>query len=183
MSMPAYARYKASGVDWIGQIPHHWKLDRLKWSATAVRNGVWGEDAKNDDDDIACVRVADFDRRALRAALKNPTIRNVTASERKGRTLAKGDLLLEKSGGGDISPVGCVVLFDDDQPAICSNFIARVSLAPDMNPSFWRYVHAAAYAVGSTRNRSIKLPVFKTLINTAILANLLFIRLRTNSAR
>lgn len=64
--------------------------------------------------------------------------------------LKKGDLLLEKSGGGEGQPVGCVVLYNDSRPAICSNFIARVELSKGMCPSFWRYVHSAAYSVRLT---------------------------------
>ncbi|WP_066258957.1 restriction endonuclease subunit S [Hydrogenophaga flava] len=150
MSFPRYPAYKDSGVEWLGQVPCHWRVDRLKASIVSSKNGIWGEESKGDENDIPCVRVADFDRQKLRVELSEPTIRNVTAKERDGRTLNKGDLLLEKSGGGESQPVGCVVLYDDERPAVCSNFVARVQLAPGMVSSFWRYVHAAAYAVRLT---------------------------------
>lgn len=150
MSFPRYPAYKDSGVEWLGEVPGHWHVDRLKASIVSSRNGIWGDESKGDENDIPCVRVADFDRQKLRVQLSEPTIRNVTAKERDGRTLNKGDLLLEKSGGGENQPVGCVVLYDDERPAVCSNFVARVQLAPGMVSSFWRYVHAAAYAVRLT---------------------------------
>ena len=59
----------------------------------------------------------------------------------------QGNLLLEKSGGGEHQLVGAVVIFEDDRPAICSNFVAKVELAEGMDSSFWRYVHGAAYSV------------------------------------
>jgi type I restriction enzyme S subunit len=77
-----------------------------------------------------------------------PTRRSVKQSDRSGRLLARGDLLLEKSGGGERQPVGQVVLYDRDVPAVCSNFVARVSLAARMAPRFWMYQHAAAYWLG-----------------------------------
>lgn len=43
-----------------------------------------------------------------------------------------------------------MVLYDDERPAVCSNFVARVQLKPGMVSSYWRYVHAAAYAVRLT---------------------------------
>jgi len=153
--LPRYPRYKASGVEWLGEVPAHWVVDRFKWSTHSCRNGIWGDDAGGGADDIACVRVADFDRGRLRVELKDPTIRAVTAQERVGRQLVKGDLLLEKSGGGDLQPVGCVMLYDDDRPAVCSNFIARMELASGMDPSFWRYMHHAAYCV-RINSKSIK---------------------------
>lgn len=150
MSFPKYPAYKDSGVEWLGQVPEHWEVDRIKASIVSSKNGIWGDESKGDENDIPCVRVADFDRQKLRVELTEPTIRNVTSREREGRTLNKGDLLLEKSGGGENQPVGCVVLYDDERPAVCSNFVARVQLKPGMGSSFWRYVHAAAYAVRLT---------------------------------
>jgi type I restriction enzyme S subunit len=150
MTFPRYPDYKDSGVEWLGEVPAHWNINRLKHSVTSCKNGIWGDEAKQDESDIACVRVADFDRQKLRVKLNEPTIRNVTEKERVGRLLEHGDLLLEKSGGGELQPVGCVVIYDDLQPAVCSNFIARMKIATGMNSSFWRYVHAAAYAVRLT---------------------------------
>ena len=155
MSFPRYPKYKASGVEWLGEVPEEWEVDRLKRSILSSKNGVWGAEPQQDESDIPCVRVADFDRQKLRVELSEPTIRNVVESERVGRVLCKGDLLLEKAGGGELQPVGCVVLYDDDRPAVCSNFVARVQVAPGMNASFWRYAHAAAYAV-RLNTRSIK---------------------------
>lgn len=155
MSFRRYSNYKDSGVEWLGSVPEHWGVDRLKWSTLGVRNGIWGDEPQGNGDDITCIRVADFDRQVLRVVLDEPTVRNVTAKERVDRIVHDGDLLLEKSGGGELQPVGCVVVYDGSQPAVCSNFIARVKLAPEMNPSFWRYVHAATYAV-RLNTRSIK---------------------------
>ncbi len=150
MSFPAYPAYKESGVQWLGPVPSHWLVDRLKASVSNARNGIWGDEADGGDDDIACVRVADFNRQTLSVELNDPTMRKVTQRERFGRILQKGDLLLEKSGGGDGQPVGCVVLYNDEKPAVCSNFVARIELAEGMSPSYWRYVHAAAYSIRLT---------------------------------
>lgn len=147
MSFARYAEYKDSGVEWLGQVPAHWAVDRIKWSSISCQNGIWGDEPKGDDDDIACVRVADFDRQKLSVSLDSPTVRGITSKERIGRLLTRGDLLIEKSGGGENQPVGCVVRYEDDQPAVCSNFVAVIKLAAEMDSSFWRYVHAAAYAV------------------------------------
>jgi len=150
MSTMRYEHYKDSEVEWLGKVPSHWRVDRLKASIQTCRNGIWGEEALGDENDIPCVRVADFDRRRLRVELSEPTIRNVTEKERAGRVLLKGDLLLEKSGGGENQPVGCVVLYDDARPAVCSNFVARMVAAPGQDSSYWRYVHAAAYGIRLT---------------------------------
>ena len=58
-----------------------------------------------------------------------------------------GDLLLEKSGGGDAQPVGVVVLYDYDVEAVCSNFIARLRVAPDCESRYFTYLHSCLYAI------------------------------------
>ncbi len=140
-----YAGYRDSGIEWLGDVPEHWEVTRLKWSVARTVNGVWGSEPDGDND-IACVRVADFNRRSLRVNFDDPTMRAISPSERIGRELAAGDLLLEKSGGGEKQMVGCVVFFNHDEPAVSSNFIARITIAPGGNSKFWTYVHAALYA-------------------------------------
>lgn len=150
MSLPKYQKYKESGAEWLGKVPAHWRVDRFKASVASCRNGIWGDEPTGDSDDIACVRVADFDRNRLVVKNAIPTLRRVTERERAGRLLTRGDLLLEKSGGGELQPVGQVVMYDLEPPAVCSNFVARMSLLPGMVSSYWRYVHAAAYSLGVT---------------------------------
>jgi type I restriction enzyme S subunit len=144
-----------SSIDWLDEIPAHWELDRLQWTVTACKNGYWGDSPEGDETDIVTVRVADFDRFELRVPDQDFTVRSVPPDKRDGRLLQPGDLLLEKSGGGDKQPVGAVMLYDLDQPAVCSNFIARMPVASGHNPSFLRYVHAALYEAG-VNERAIK---------------------------
>ncbi len=148
MSLPRYPEYKGSKVEWLGHVPAHWKVDRIKASIASARNGIWGDEPKNDANDIPCVRVADFDRSKLQVKSEVPTVRSITEKERASRLLNRGDLLLEKSGGGDLQPVGQVVMYQLDVPAVCSNFVAKVVLKQRMVPSYWNYVHNAAYSVG-----------------------------------
>lgn len=39
-------------------------------------------------------------------------------------------------------------MYQLEAPAVCSNFVARVSLKEGMCSGYWNYVHSAAYAVG-----------------------------------
>ena len=150
----AYPEYQDSGVEWLGELPVHWRADRLKWTVTMCRNGIWG-DEPDGVDDLVCVRVADFDRTRFVVRLEKPTLRAVTVSQRHGRLLGEGDLLLEKSGGGDLQPVGVVILFDQSLEAVCSNFVARMPVATGFDGRFLAYFHAHLYS-GRVNTRSIK---------------------------
>ncbi len=125
--------------------PAHWRVDRIKWSISGLVGGTWGEEA-NGIDDLICVRVADFDRIRFRVVDAPPTLRAIEEKERSRRLLSPGDLLIEKSGGGDNQPVGCVVEFSHDFAAVCSNFIGRMPVALGMWPRYWAYVHASLYS-------------------------------------
>lgn len=145
---------KDSGVDWLGEVPAHWKVLRFKLSTLSCQNGLWGDDPDGVND-IECVRVADFDRPTLSIKPEVPTLRAITQKERTGRLLQRGNLLLEKSGGGESQPVGQVVLYSRDSAAICSNFVAKIELAQRMDPRYWTYQHHAAY-VARVNVKSIK---------------------------
>lgn len=155
MSFPAYPEYKDSGVQWLGRIPDHWMIDRMKWSVQTSHNGVWGEEPDGGADDIRCVRVADFDRAALRITDNDVTYRKVSPRDVAIRRLDDGDLVLEKSGGGEKSPVGFLVLYDRSESAITSNFMARIVLKQGMDSRFWTFAHANLYRSRLTQ-RSIK---------------------------
>ncbi len=149
-----YPEYKDSGIEWLGEIPAHWEVNRQCLTVTGCQNGVWGEEPDGQCDMI-CVRVADFDRIEFRVCLDNPTLRSIDPSTAETRRLENEDLLLEKSGGGERQPVGAVVIYDYDEPAVCSNFVGRMTVADGYHPRFLTYLHAALYAA-CINTRSIK---------------------------
>lgn len=141
-----YPAHKDSGLEWLGKIPEHWEVKRLRSTVSSCQNGVWG-DEPDGLHDIACVRVADFDRVRFRVNIDDPTIRSIDSKDSIARGLKQGDLLLEKSGGGEKQPVGAVVHYDHSVPAVCSNFVARVVLAKGFDSRFLAYLHAALYSL------------------------------------
>lgn len=40
MSLPRYERYKDSGVEWLGEVPERWRVERLKWLAGVFPSNV-----------------------------------------------------------------------------------------------------------------------------------------------
>lgn len=141
-----YSAYKKTDVDWLGEIPEQWKLLRLKWTVKYCQNGLWGNEPDGDND-VLCVRVADFDRIRNRVNYPIQTLRSIDKSEIRNHLLRRGDLLIEKSGGGDLQPVGVVVLYDSDKPAICSNFVARMPVKDEFDWNFLCYLHSHLYSI------------------------------------
>ena len=149
-----YPSYKGSGVSWTGDVPEHWEIRRLGDSAERCINGTWGEEPDGVND-LACIRVADFDRKQWKVGLEKLTMRAITPRERSRRFLKPGDLLLEKSGGGDNQLVGVVVLYDHDLNAVTSNFVGKLEVRDGYHPKYLTYLHATLYAL-EINKRSIK---------------------------
>ena len=149
-----YPEYKDSGVEWLGEIPAHWEVTRLRATVTGCQNGVWGEEA-DEVHDLVYVRVADFDRVQFRVRLDAPTMRSIAPRLAQTRRLEEADLLLEKSGGGDKQPVGAVVVYDHSEPAVCSNFVARMGVTDGCDSRYLTYLHATLYSA-RINTRSIK---------------------------
>lgn len=40
MAVKQYPSYKSSGVEWIGEVPGHWSIKRLKYVATAMPSSI-----------------------------------------------------------------------------------------------------------------------------------------------
>ena len=149
-----YPKYKPGGSEWLGQVPQHWNVARLRRTIMGCLNGIWG-DEPDGENDMPCVRVADFDRTALKVRMEGLTMRSIKPAAARGRTLERGDLLLEKSGGGEKQPVGAVMLYDHNVRAVCSNFVARVTVASGFDSKFLCYLHYWLYS-SHVNIRSVK---------------------------
>jgi type I restriction enzyme S subunit len=172
--MKPYASYKPSGVPWLGDVPAHWAGKRLRDCVEGCSNGVWGDDPDGGDDDIPVIRVADFDR-VSRQVVEYETLRKVDSGQRGSRALVPGDMLMEKSGGGEQQPVGMVVSYLGPEGAVCSNFVARMRSREGVVSRFMVYLHAYLYASRVT-NISVKQTTgIQNLDSTAYLSEACFV--------
>lgn len=172
--MKPYASYKPSGVPWLGEVPVHWAGKRLRDCVEGCSNGVWGDDPDGGDDDIPVIRVADFDRTG-RQVVGYETLRKVDSGQRGSRALVPGDMLMEKSGGGEQQPVGMVVSYFGPEGAVCSNFVARMRCREGVVSRFMVYLHAYLYASRVT-NISVKQTTgIQNLDSTAYLSEACFV--------
>ncbi len=172
--MKPYASYKPSGVSWLGDVPGHWSGKRLRDCVESCSNGVWGDEPDGGEDDIPVIRVADFDRNR-RQVVEYETLRKVESGQRESRLLLSGDMLMEKSGGGEQQPVGMVVSYLAPEDAVCSNFVARMRSREGVVSRFMVYLHAYLYASRVT-NISVKQTTgIQNLDSTAYLSEACFV--------
>ena len=122
---------------------------RLKWVFSSCKNGAWGTEPDGETD-VVCIRAADFDGRLGRFNNGERTLRSMDPETYQKLALRSGDIVLEKSGGGEKQLVGRAALFDGEEPSITSNFLARCRPAPSMEPAFINYLLLAIYNARGT---------------------------------
>ncbi len=152
--MKRYPKYKDSGVEWIGEIPRHWEMKKIKNTQSDLIGGVWGNEPAENENDIYCIRVADFNYEQLTISTNNLTLRNISLKEKDKRILKNYDLLVEKSGGGEKSPVGKTVIFNAEisRQSVTSNFITKFTAKSDSCfPKYVLYCLCFFYHIGLTR--------------------------------
>lgn len=137
---------RPSGIYWIGDIPEHWSKSRIKNHISRSAAGVWGDDEKGNQNDIVCFRIADFNYGERCLSFDKITIRNIDPKQLEGRYLSKGDLLIEKSGGGETTPVGRVVYCNFDGKATYTNFIHSITLSDNVDSRFFLYYFNMLYS-------------------------------------
>jgi type I restriction enzyme S subunit len=112
--------------------------------------GSWGSDPGTAEVDCACIRAADFDFPNLRPLPTSPA-RSYSARELRSRVLATGDLVIEKSGGGERQPVGRVIVWSGPGGAVPTNFAARLRPASGYDGEYLGFAVASAYNLGRTK--------------------------------
>ena len=135
---------KDSGVEWIGMIPSSWKNKTLRHLLIDRVGGAWGNEPANENERTVCLRIADFDfDKGLfkECALDELTYRTYTRKQIKKLALREGDILIEKSGGGEKTPVGRAVYYDGSYGAVLyANFMERLRFKSDeINSKFVEY--------------------------------------------
>lgn len=145
------APMKDSGIPWIGQIPQHWNTLPLRYWMLSRQSGAWGENEQQNQDDHPCVRVADFDYDTYQLKDNTPTtLRNYTQQTVNLLALKKNDILIEKSGGGEKTPVGRSIIIrkDFDSPTLFANFVERIRIKPMYCAIYVEYALVAFYKQG-----------------------------------
>jgi len=120
------------------------QFQRLKWAFSSCKNGAWGTEP-NGDGDVICIRAADFDGQLGRLKNSERTLRSIDSETFEKVSLSYGDIIIEKSGGGEKQLVGRAAIFDGDEPSFTSNFLARCRPAQGVDPRYLNYLLLAIY--------------------------------------
>ena len=123
-----YPAYRPSGVEWLGNIPMHWKTIRLKSVLARNDSGVWGEEPGNHGGTVVLRSTEQTIDGGW--AISDPARRGLSSRERADALLAVGDLVVTKSSGSEFH-IGKTSLVTEDVAglqACFSNFIPASTL-------------------------------------------------------
>ena len=90
MSFPVYSEYKRSGVEWLGDVPEHWHISPLKFSASC--NDTALPDSTDDDYEIEYVEISDVNQ--MSGITGSTSYKFADAPSRARRMLQDGDVLV-----------------------------------------------------------------------------------------
>ena len=105
--------FKDSGIEWIGHIPAHWRVEKLKRILECPLMYGTNEVAELDDTEFPrYVRITDFDDNGL---LRDDTFKSLSPDKADGYYLGEGDVLFARSG----ATVGKSFLFKNYSGQAC----------------------------------------------------------------
>lgn len=143
MSLPRYASYKDSGVEWLGEVPEHWDVSRLGFESwVRARLGWKGLKAEEYvDEGFAFLSTPNI--KGLSIDFENV---NFITQERFDESpeikVREGDVLLAKDG----STLGTVnVVRKLPRPTTVNSSIAVITPNTSLNSVFLYYLFASSY--------------------------------------
>ena len=135
MTLPRYPEYRASGVEWLGEVPAHWGFGPLGHFLSRSDSGAWG----SEDDPEGTVVLRSTNQTADgKWCLAEPARRILSARERSLTRLDLGDLLMTKSSGSFLH-IGKTTYVDLQIAALnagYSNFMQRLRCGVKLDPKF-----------------------------------------------
>ncbi len=135
------------------------RVARLDGLMAHVIGGAWGSDPGTEAQDVLALSPAVFANGSVTVDPSRSALRSLSAKRAMVRSLAPGDIVLERSGGSDDQPVGRVVVCADEftTPVVPSDFMRLLRVDSELaHPGYVYWVLWVKYLLGNTRFFSAK---------------------------
>lgn len=134
-------RYKDSGIEWIGKIPEHWEIRRLKyWLKGQLKYGANEAPDNIDDSHPRYIRITDIDENG---DLREETRSTLSPHKAEEYIVDKEDLLFARSGG----TVGKAYIHNNDEKSCFAGYLiqARPNLSIANSKFIYLYTKSICY--------------------------------------
>ena len=127
-------KMKDSGIEWLGEVPEHWEVKKLKHIVTKPLMYGANEAAIDDDrDQPRFVRITDIRNNGT---LREDTFRSLPWHLAKPYMLREGDVLLARSG----ATVGKSFIYSSDWGECCfAGYLIKASIDTSKASPYWFY--------------------------------------------
>jgi type I restriction enzyme, S subunit len=144
LSLPHYRDYRPSGVEWLGDVPAHWDVRRLKYLCRAFASNV----DKHSKDGETPVRLCNYTHVYYNDVITTSLDfmkATATADEIARFSLRAGDVLITKdSETADDIAVSAYV--PDDLPGVlCGYHLSMLRPGPEVSGRYIKYLFDAAF--------------------------------------
>jgi type I restriction enzyme S subunit len=171
--------YIESGIEWIGKVPKHWKVDKLKrLLSEKLKYGATESGDLDNPDDPRYIRITDFDDDG---SLREDTFKSLPPHVAKDYLLKEGDVLFARSG----ATVGKTFLFTNYNGIACfaGYLIKATTIRYKLLPEFlfyytksnayedWKnviFTQATIQNIGADKYQYLNIPVPSISEQTAI---------------
>ncbi len=145
--MKKYSTYKDSGVEWIGDIPSHWNVIRLKYLLSGKLKYGANESAEFADKSMPrYIRITDF---GDDGKLRDDTFRSLPMDVAAEYLLCEGDILFARSG----ATVGKTFQFKDYNGDACfAGYLIKATPNPKHAFSDFLYYYTRSKAYENWKN-------------------------------
>ncbi|WP_295447086.1 restriction endonuclease subunit S [uncultured Thiodictyon sp.] len=143
MSFPRYPSYKSSGVEWVGEVPGHWDVTRLKFVATVQTGVAKGKDNSGKSTiEVPYLRVANVQDGYL--DLNEIATIEIPADDLARYSLRPGDVLMNE--GGDYDKLGRGHVWQGEiAPCIHQNHVFAIR-PTGISPQWLNLITGSGYA-------------------------------------
>lgn len=145
MSLPRYREYKGSGIEWLGELPAHWRVERLKRACTVFPSNV----DKHSRDDEPAVRLCNYTDVYYNEQISSTIpFMEATASEDQIAKFAlkAGDTIITKDSE-TADDIAIAAYVPEDLPGVvCGYHLSMVRPLPGTAGAFVKRLFDSVYA-------------------------------------
>ena len=132
-----YPVYKSSGVEWLGDIPEHWEVKKIKRITQTHKQGYYTENPYIDEG-VKLARITDIDDFG-NVSFENMPFVEISEKNEKSFQLKKGDFLFARSG-----TIGRFGLVNALESSVFASYLIRFRFK-NVEPEFLKFALSSSF--------------------------------------
>jgi len=123
--MERYEKYKDSGIEWVGEIPEHWRIIKLKYLANANPSNI-DKKSNNDEDEIFLCNYVDVYNNEFITSDLNFMKATANKNQIAKFILEKGDVIATKDSETPDDIANPALVVEDFENVVCGYHLTHI---------------------------------------------------------